>query len=110
MTFQISFFRLRRSATFLAIGHLVDCWVSLERTWFMSQKFRKHAKMMLVVTAFALPISVVSAYSTATASTPTYDTSTLAGKVASVNGTSGLQIRMSAFLDVDATVTNAADA
>lgn len=76
----------------------------------MSQNFRKRAKIVLVVTAFAMPISAVSVYSTATASTPTYDTSTLAGKVASVNGTAGLQIRMSAFLDADATAINAADA
>ena len=76
----------------------------------MSQNFRKHVKMMLVVTAFALPISAISIYGTATASTPTYDTSTLAGKIASVKGTAGLQIRMSAFLDADATAINAADA
>lgn len=75
----------------------------------MSQNFIKRAKMVLVVTAFALPISAVSVYGTATASTPTYDTSTLAGKVASVQGTAGLQIRMSAFLDEGATVSNAAD-
>lgn len=76
----------------------------------MSQNFRKRTKMVLVVTAFALPISAVSVYGSASASTPTYDTSTLAGKVASVKGTSGLQIRMSAFLDADATAINAADA
>lgn len=75
----------------------------------MSQYFRKRAKMVLVVTAFALPISAVTVYGTATASTPSYDTSTLAGKVASVKGTAGLQIRMSAFLDADATAINAAD-
>ncbi len=76
----------------------------------MSQNFRNRSKIVLAVTAFALPISAVSVYGTASASTPTYDTSTLAGKVASVNGTSGLQIRMSAFLDADATAINAADA
>ncbi len=76
----------------------------------MSQNFRKRTKMVLVVTAFALPISAVSVYGTANASPATYDTSTLAGKVASVKGTAGLQIRMSAFLDADATAINAADA
>lgn len=76
----------------------------------MSQNFRKRAKTVLAVTALALPVSAVSVYGTATASTPTYDTSTLAGKVASVKGTAGLQIRMSAFLDADATAINAADA
>jgi hypothetical protein len=42
------------------------------------------------------------------ASTPTYDLNTLAGKVASVNGTAGLQIRMSAFIqeEADASVTS----
>ncbi len=76
----------------------------------MSQNFRNRSKIVLAVTAFALPISAVSVYGTASASTPAYNTSTLAGKVASVNGTAGLQIRMSAFLDADATAINAADA
>lgn len=44
------------------------------------------------------------------ASGAAYDTSTLAGKVASVRGTAGLQIRMSAFLDQDAAGTTATDA
>ena len=33
---------------------------------------------------------------------PAYDTTTLAGKVASVHGTAGLQVRMSAFLEEEA--------
>lgn len=37
-----------------------------------------------------------------------YDISTLAGKVASVNGTAGLQIRMSAFIEEEADTTTAA--
>ena len=37
-----------------------------------------------------------------TAAAPRYDVSTLAGKVAAVNGTAGLQIRMSAFLQEEA--------
>jgi len=36
---------------------------------------------------------------------PTYDISTLAGKVASVDGTAGLQIRFSAFIEAEAAVT-----
>lgn len=40
--------------------------------------------------------------------TTTYDISTLAGKVASVNGTDGLQIRMSAFLQEEAEDVGAA--
>lgn len=37
-------------------------------------------------------------------SSPTYDINTLAGKVASVNGTAGLQIRFSAFIEEEANV------
>ena len=61
------------------------------------------------MTALALPIGAASIYGTASASTPTYDTSTLAGKVASIQGTEGLQIRMSAFLDAGETAINAED-
>jgi hypothetical protein len=39
----------------------------------------------------------------------TYDTSTLAGKVASIRGTAGLQLRMSAFLEEEAEPTAPAD-
>ena len=35
----------------------------------------------------------------------TYDVNTLAGKVASVNGTAGLQIRLSAFIESEADTT-----
>jgi hypothetical protein len=76
----------------------------------MPQNFRKRATTLLTVTALALPIGAVSFFGTATAATPTYDTSTMAGKVGSVQGTAGLQIRMSAFLDADVTAINAADA
>jgi hypothetical protein len=38
----------------------------------------------------------------ASASSPKYDITTLAGKVASVNGTAGLQIRFSAFIEEEA--------
>ena len=44
----------------------------------------------------------------ASASTPTYDISTLAGKVASLHGTAGLQIRFSAYLEEEAQDTAAA--
>jgi hypothetical protein len=40
--------------------------------------------------------------SAAAASKPTYDINTLAGKVASVHGTAGLQIRFSAFIEEEA--------
>jgi hypothetical protein len=39
---------------------------------------------------------------------PTYDLNTLAGKVASVNGTAGLQIRFSAFIEQEAAQEDAA--
>jgi len=38
------------------------------------------------------------------ATAPTYDLNTLAGKVASVNGTAGLNIRMSSFIEQEAEV------
>ena len=41
------------------------------------------------------------------AATPKYDINTLAGKVASLNGTAGLQIRFSAFLEEEAEETSA---
>jgi hypothetical protein len=41
---------------------------------------------------------------------PTYDLNTLAGKVASVNGTAGLQIRFSAFIEQEAAQEDAATA
>lgn len=50
------------------------------------------------VLAFAL----VSGAATGTAPASAYDTSTLAGKIASVRGTAGLQIRFSAFVEQEA--------
>jgi len=46
----------------------------------------------------------------ANADQPTYDLNTLAGKVASVNGTAGLQIRFSALIEQEAAEENAATA
>lgn len=45
---------------------------------------------------------VALSFSSVAASPPTYDINTLAGKVASVNGTAGLQIRFSAFIQAEA--------
>ena len=54
----------------------------------------------------AIPIGVLavgaSPVLTTGAAAPTYDLNTLAGKVASVNGTAGLNIRMSAFIQEEA--------
>src|SRR5467141_969804 len=46
----------------------------------------------------------------ALADQPTYDITTLAGKVASVNGTAGLQIRFSSFIEQEADLEDAATA
>jgi hypothetical protein len=53
----------------------------------------------LVITAGALASDAVRPSS---AVAPTYDINTLAGKVASLNGTAGLQIRFSAFIEQEA--------
>jgi hypothetical protein len=50
----------------------------------------------LLLSALALPVSA--------AAPPTYDINTLAGKVASVNGTAGLQIRFSALIEQEAAI------
>lgn len=50
-----------------------------------------------LVAATAMPM-------VAQASSPTYDITTLAGKLASLNGTAGLQVRFSAFLQEEADV------
>jgi hypothetical protein len=56
----------------------------------------------LAVTA-SLAVTAALALAPAQAtSRPTYDISTLAGKVAAVNGTAGLQIRFSAFIEEEA--------
>jgi hypothetical protein len=52
----------------------------------------------LLVTALILP----AALSQTSSSQTTYNINTLAGKVASVNGTAGLQIRFSAFIEEEA--------
>jgi hypothetical protein len=46
----------------------------------------------------------------ASAASPTYDISTLAGKVASVRGTAGLQVRFSAFIEAEAAEEGSASA
>jgi hypothetical protein len=46
--------------------------------------------------------AAVAAVTSAQAAAPTYDITTLAGKVASLHGTAGLQIRFSAFIEEEA--------
>lgn len=50
----------------------------------------------------AATVLLALALAPAIAATPTYDTSTLAGKVASLHGTAGLQIRFSALIEQEA--------
>lgn len=61
----------------------------------------KHLKLFTVMLVLALLLPTFSTQA-AMAASPTYDITTLAGKVASVNGTAGLQIRFSAFIEQEA--------
>jgi hypothetical protein len=70
----------------------------------MQKLFTALAAVAAAVTLVSLPGPAVASPSSASA---TYDTSTLAGKVASVNGTAGLQTRMSAFLQEEADASEA---
>jgi len=63
--------------------------------------------LALAIAGVALAVGGGSAAG-AGAVTPSYNIKTLAGKVASVNGTAGLQIRMSAFLQEEADAAEAA--
>ena len=56
---------------------------------------------VVIVVLFAALVLQASA-----AATPTYDINTLAGKVASLNGTAGLQTRFSAFIEEEADIEN----
>src|SRR6266566_483192 len=56
---------------------------------------------MFACSVFAALLLIAAAQTTFAAG-PTYDITTLAGKVASVNGTAGLQIRLSAFIEKEA--------
>src|SRR5882762_11419408 len=58
--------------------------------------------LIVALTVSAVIVVFPGATPSANAEQPTYDISTLAGKVASVNGTAGLQIRFSAFIEQEA--------
>ncbi|HEX6477914.1 MAG TPA: sialidase family protein [Ktedonobacteraceae bacterium] len=64
----------------------------------------KHRLFLLLASlfSFSLVVSLLLLMPKGAHASPTYDIDTLAGKVASVNGTAGLQIRMSAFLQEEA--------
>jgi len=55
---------------------------------------------LFVVIALVAGVGIQSSF----AATPKYDITTLAGKVAAVNGTAGLQIRFSAFIEEEAKI------
>ena len=59
-------------------------------------------KLVVFAASAALVSAGLLAGPPAQASAPTYDISTLAGKVASLNGTAGLQIRFSAYVEQEA--------
>ena len=61
---------------------------------------------ILVTTLLALVLVAALIVQPGEAAQQTYDINTLAGKVASLNGTAGLQIRFSAFVDEEAEVEN----
>ena len=60
---------------------------------------------VLFVVAAAMALVAVRPSSALTQSVRTYDINTLAGKVASLNGTPGLQIRFSALIEQEAEQT-----
>lgn len=60
-------------------------------------------KLVVLAASAALVSAALLAGPPALASAPTYDISTLAGKVASLNGTAGLQVRFSAYVEHEAT-------
>ena len=69
---------------------------------------KSHRLRLLAALGPALVATLAVGASGAQASSgPTYDITTLAGKVASVNGTAGLQIRFSAFIEEQAQDTGA---
>jgi len=61
----------------------------------------KYFKLFTVMLVLALLLPTFSTH-TALADSTTYNITTLAGKVASLNGTAGLQIRFSAFIEQEA--------
>jgi hypothetical protein len=67
-----------------------------------------YRRLVLALTAAAALLAVT--LTPAVAAHPTYDLNTLAGKVASLRGTAGLQIRFSAFVEQEAEEAEAGEA
>lgn len=59
-------------------------------------------RVIVIALTLAALVSLLATASVGAAQPPTYDITTLAGKVASLNGTAGLQIRFSAFIEQEA--------
>jgi hypothetical protein len=66
------------------------------------KQLRKRCAIASLAVVGAVAVLLVSASSSGATSQPKYDISTLAGKVASLYGTAGLQIRFSAFIEEEA--------
>ena len=65
------------------------------------------AKRLSPFLVMSMLLAVLAPVASAASSKPMYDINTLAGKVASVNGTAGLQIRFSAFIEEEAALESA---
>jgi hypothetical protein len=76
-----------------------DPWFSLHR---VVSHLRIAGGSVLFIAAAAMAFIAVRPSSAVTQSAPTYNINTLAGKVAAVRGTAGLQIRFSAFIEQEA--------
>jgi hypothetical protein len=70
---------------------------------------KRVALISILLLIVAVPGGMVSGIPTVVTAQSTYDITTLAGKVASVNGTAGLQIRFSALIEHEADVSDLAD-
>src|SRR5882724_10727412 len=77
--------------------------------WFSPNRFLSHLRIaggsVLFIVAAAMAFIAVRPSGAGTQSARTYDINTLAGKVASLNGTAGLQIRFSALIEQEAEET-----
>src|SRR5216117_3867346 len=74
--------------------------------WFNRNRVVSHLRVAsagtLISAAAAMAFVAVRPSSAVTQSAPTYNINTLAGKVASLRGTAGLQIRFSALIEQEA--------
>ncbi|PYL24274.1 MAG: hypothetical protein DMF37_07865, partial [Verrucomicrobia bacterium] len=72
-------------------------------SWFNQKRFTSIVRVASAVTLISAAAAMAFvAARPSSAAAPNYDINTLAGKVASLRGTAGLQIRFSAFLEQEA--------